>query len=325
MAVLGAAGGGGAISNFPITFAESGTWTCPAVMEAYVFVIGGGGSGAAVAYKADGRVQGGTAGGCAVSKLTLAAQDYVIVIGAGGDFKTAVATGSNVEAGAVGAASTFTDNVGSIATMTGNGGLGGNCHATDDIAAVAGGTATGGTIMNNTGGAQPAITVDTTVSSGGAVGLWETGRIAQTMTSGTSNPQALLQGNDDEGINMSPTGIWGKQGSWFAPPLNVATNYAQVIEPTTVANGNKLEVLPGGAKSQGQWAFAPSATYLYNFYSSPLSGGTGATGNYQYIANGGVSLGAGGGGALSIRVTSTTISGGGGHGGVIIIPISLGS
>ena len=51
MAVLGAAGGGGAISNFPITFAESGTWTCPAVMEAYVFVIGGGGSGAAVAYK----------------------------------------------------------------------------------------------------------------------------------------------------------------------------------------------------------------------------------------------------------------------------------
>ena len=75
MAVLGASGGGGggAITNFPITFSSSTTWACPVVMEAYVFVIGGGGAGGGGEITSTFRCQGGAAGGCVVSKLTLEA------------------------------------------------------------------------------------------------------------------------------------------------------------------------------------------------------------------------------------------------------------
>jgi len=323
MAVLGAAaGGGGAISNFPITFAASTTWACPAVMEAYIFVIGGGGSGSAAAYKADGRCQGGTAGGCAVSKVTLAAQDYVIVIGPGGNPTAALHSGA-VVAGAVGSPSTFTDAAASlIATMTGGGGLGGTAHATDDLSAVAGGTASGGTIMNNAGGGVPAVTVDESITSGGAVGLWEAGRIGETSYGANIARESLPQGNDGQGLTGSPGGNWGSESSWFIPPLNVSMTLAVT---SNTSGGRDREYVPAGAKSVGQSAYSVSTTNLYWLYPSPLSGGTGGTGNYTYVSVGGATLGAGGGGVLSRRATSSVMSGAGGHGGVIIIPISLGS
>ena len=57
-------------------FQESQTWACPVAMEAIVYVIGAGGSGSRIGDNSwntyNGR--GGGAGGCAVSRLTLAAQ-----------------------------------------------------------------------------------------------------------------------------------------------------------------------------------------------------------------------------------------------------------
>ena len=114
----------GAISNLPIIFSESVTWSCPVAMEAYVFVIGAGGSGAAgrrASTSTAGTHQGAGAGGCAVSKLTLAAQDYTVTIGAGGAAGSAPAADSS-NAGADGGASSFAGT--GITTMTGNGGTG---------------------------------------------------------------------------------------------------------------------------------------------------------------------------------------------------------
>ena len=324
MAVLGAAGAGGAITNFPISFAKSATWTCPCVMEAYVFVIGAGGSSGAVGSNtADtGRVQGGTGGGCSVSKLTLAAQDYVIVVGA----CAAVASTTGTIQGSVGGASTFTDNVGSIATMTGGGGLAGTAHATDDLSAVAGGTASGGTLMNNAGGGVPAITVNNTVSSGGAVGLWEAGRIGATTVGGSpGNIESLPQGDDGQGLTQIPGGTWGQESSWFIPPLNIQMTLTEQGDWATYTLGLKRLYVPAGAKSVGGWQYAPSVTSRYAFYPSPLTGGTGAIADMTNVAAGGATLGAGGGGILAVRSGSTAQQSSGGNGGVIIIPISLGS
>ena len=325
MAVLGAAGAGGVISNFPITFAKTTTWTCPCVMEAYVFVIGGGGSGGAGAYAVwTWRSQGGTAGGCAVSKLTLAAQDYDITIGAGGAPQLAFANYPNGVAGVGGAASTFVDGVGSIATMTGNGGSGGGVHPTDTVAAKTGGTATGGTIMNHTGGGTPAITVNESITSGGAVGLWEAGRDGVLKTGTKVNVGSLLQGDDGQDLTAGPS-TWGQESSWFIPPLNISMTLSRYIYPTTATDGQARDIIPAGAKATGSLAkdTAYSAAYYYN--SSPLAGGVGGSANYTNVSAGGGTLGAGGGGMISRVSSSYAMSGAGGHGGVIIIPISLGS
>ena len=326
MAVLGAAGGGGVISNFPISFAKSATWTCPCVMEAYVFVIGAGGSGGAQAKQSTtGRSQGGTAGGCAVSKRTLAAQDYVITVGSGGAPQMAYANYPNGLAGIAGGASSFVDNVGSIATMTGNGGAAGGTHITADVTAKTGGTASGGTIMNNTGGGTPAVTVDQSITSGGSVGLWEVGRDGVGATGEKVHAGSLLQGDDGQDMTGGPS-TWGQESSWFIPPLNIAMTLSRWIDPTTSSSGQVRDIIPAGAKNEGTSArdsYDGGNNYYHN--SSPLSGGIGGSGNYTYVSAGGGTLGAGGGGMYSRKNASLTMSGAGGHGGVIIIPISLGS
>ena len=326
MAVLGAAAGGGAITNFPISFAKSVTWACPCVMEAYVFVIGAGGSSGAVGSNTGdtARANGGTAGGCAVSKLTLAAQDYVIVVGA----CAAITSTTGTIQGSAGGASTFTDNVGSIATMTGSGGLAGTAHATNDLSAVAGGAASGGTLMNNAGGGVPAITDDFTVSSGGAVGLWEAGRIGATTTGGSpGNVESLPQGDDGRGLTNVPTSTWGEESSWFIPPLNLQMTLTEMGDWATYSLGLKRLYVPAGAKSVGQWQYAKAsaATARYGFYPAPLTGGVGSIADMTYSASGGATLGAGGGGVLAVYYGSTAVQSSGGNGGVIVIPISLGS
>ena len=75
MAVSGSKNEQGA---YPVmAFQESQTWACPVAMEAIVYIIGAGGSGAAIRYSYhDSRnATGGGAGGCAVSRLSLAAQN----------------------------------------------------------------------------------------------------------------------------------------------------------------------------------------------------------------------------------------------------------
>ena len=328
MAVLGAAAaaGGGAISNFPITFAKSCTWACPVVMEAYVFVIGGGGSGAAGSTpNATYRIQGGTAGGCAVSKLSLKAQNYTVVVGAGGAQVGQVE--DTYAAGANGNDSSFDNDGGTAITqMVGVKGLGGAAATSgNNLSALAGGSASGGNLMNNTGGGVVAITADQTVTAGGAVGLWEAGREGQSTTNGlVDNP---FMG--DDGISSAPGGSeWGQTGPWYIPPLNAASTVGEY-------SGYSNYVLyrapvPAGMKStdhRGQHNSSSPANYTdYAWFAGPFSGGVGNSSNHQWVSAGGGSLGGGGGGIISRHSGSGYVAkSGGGTGGVIIIPISLGS
>ena len=325
MAVLGASGGGGGtISDFPITFASSVTWACPVEMEAYVFVIGPGGAGAGTEINANTRVQGGTAGGCAVSKLSLKAQNYAIVIGSGGATADPGGT-SNGNNGS--AATTFTDNVGTIATMTGNYGLGGNGVASGaTCAAKAGGTATGGTLMNNTGGGVPAITTDARLTGGGAVGLWGPGTDGAISTGGLwydgkpgyhYGPSAGTYGPDYGGTSSTM--------AWFAPPFNLQTTH-QIANPRPNSSTDSQRARTNLAAGSMWNAQGMNQTnYSYTTTGTPLQGSGGYQSNYQYVYGGGCSLGGGGGGNINTHASAVMSTSGGGHGGVIIIPISMGS
>ena len=318
----------GAISTFPITFATSTTWACPVAMEAYVFVIGPGGAGAAGEADGNVRIQGGCAGGCAVSKLSLKAQNYAIVIGTGGasaDPGAAHTDGNNGSA-----ASTFTDSVGSAFTqMVGNAGAGGNSAASggSTVAAQTGGTATGGNLMNNTGGGVPAVDTDARVTGGGGVGLWGPGEDGKISTGGTNyvGMPGYHWGPSAGGIGMD---VGGQSGTvnWFAPPFNVQTAYSAVgARPNSSADEHRRrEALPAGTPWMS-WG-AASGTYVrYTTTGTPLSGSGGYNSNAQYLYGGGTALGGGGGGFITSHGSGVTWGPGGGHGGVIIIPISMGS
>ena len=325
MAVIGgAAGGGGAITNFPITFAKSCTWACPVVMEAYVFVIGGGGGGAAGSIpNATYRIQGGTAGGCAVSKLTLAVQNYTVVVGVGG---VTASINDTYGAGNNGNDSSFDNDGGTAITqMVGVKGVGGGAATSgNNLAALTGGIATGGNLMNNTGGGVEALTVDQTVTAGGAVGLWEAGREGKGITDG------LVENNfmGDDGLSYVTTGSeWGQPGPWHISPLNAASSTGGYSGYSNYVY-NRQEV-PAGMKSNyygNKNNTSPSAYTAYAWFAGPFSGGVGNSSNHQYVSAGGGSLGGGGGGIISRHNGVGYVpKSAGGSGGVIIIPISLGS
>ena len=320
-------GGGGAITNFPITFNESTTWACPVVMEAYVFVIGGGGGGAALEGGSTGRVQGGCAGGCAVSKLTLAVQNYNVTVGPGGDYDSGV---SPSLAGEEGDDSSFTGS--GITDMNGLGGDGGAVHASSDLSAITGGGANGGTLMNNTGGGQPAITLDNRCTSGACVGLWENGRDGILGPEGVDGSghmsESLLQGNTS-GDYGSQGGGWNSNVNWFIPPLNVQS---ATYERSPVGSPQQERgYIPAGATGHGKvQGYGPYASgghdyYEYTMPGSPFSGGASCNSKYNYVYGGGTGLGGGGGGNYTRHASAATGISGGGDGGVIIIPISLGS
>ena len=90
MAVIGSNNEQGAYPT--MVFQESQTWACPVAMEAIVYVIGAGGGGAAVGGNSDASYnpRGGAAGGCAVSRLSLSAQNYTVTIGSAGNYSGGV-------------------------------------------------------------------------------------------------------------------------------------------------------------------------------------------------------------------------------------------
>jgi hypothetical protein len=325
MAVLGKAGGG-AISSFPITFATSTTWACPVAMEAYVFVIGPGGAGAGSENNTAGRIQGGCAGGCAVSKLSLKAQNYAIVIGEGGVSADPAATYADGANGS--AATTFTDSVGSAFTqMVGNAGAGGNSGQGSTVAAQTGGTATGGNLMNNTGGGVPAITADGRVTGGGAVGLWGPGADGQVSSAGlwyTGSP-GYHWGPSAGGIGSDHLGMSGTM-HWFAPPFNLQTTHQHTApRPNSSTDSQRMRQNLSAGSMWSNHGWSESTTYGYTNTGTPLAGSGGYFHNQNYAYGGGASLGGGGGGMISQHSSATMSTCGGGHGGVIILPISMGS
>ena len=195
-----------------IGFFGSQSWTPAYDMQAYVYVIGGGGSGGGRA-ASDGRAQGGAAGGCAVSFLTLLSSvTYTITIGAGG----AVVSGSGNSNGNAGGNSSLAGS--NITTMTGNGGAAGSQLAPGAglaISANSGGSASGGTICNNTGGSGGSVS-DTNghFTGGGGVGLWTTGNSAGASTNETN--KSMGAGNLNYDADSPPTAFQGVYSEFYS-------------------------------------------------------------------------------------------------------------
>tara|TARA_B100000927_G_scaffold288367_1_gene282857 strand:- start:524 stop:1552 length:1029 start_codon:yes stop_codon:yes gene_type:complete len=342
MAVLGAAAAGGGITP-TISFLGSQSWTPAYDMEAYVYVIGAGGSGCAGSNSAD-FLSGGGAGGCAISKLTLSSGTaYTVTIGAGG---ARVTSTSGYTVGNAGGNSSLSGS--DISTMTGNGGSGGLRIQYETLGSgngAAGGTATGGTLANFTGGKGGGITsqLSSARSGGGAVGLWATGN---------DGPNAL-----------GSSGALNKFQAGGNPNYDLGTYTGdEILNTASYYGGNSAKSIPSispfgmdvtAVEHQG---YLPKGNYYANgstVYSVPYVRLTGSPQPYQgYYDNsanlsgnvapafhGGVAMCAslgcyggsatlgGGGGAGGIRSgnTGTAYGGVGGTGAVIIFPLSIGS
>ena len=324
MAVLLGSEGG---SPFPtMFFQQSITWACPVVMDVLVYVIGGGGGGAADTVN-PGSANGGGAGGCAVSRLTLAVQNYTLTIGAGG-------AGKNNSVGGNGTAGGNTSMSGTgMTTMTGNGG-GAGTNASN--AAIAGGTASGGTLQNNTGGGSPAQSdVAYGCSGGGGVGLYGPG---QASTFNTAN-QGIAAGG-------SPIGITPQQVNtalnWNTHNSNMAATTAGTFKPNGPIG---VDVFPGlsrpstmpmsDLRQQGPVSFKTTGAGLQTIWTGsiyvtspagPFSGGSGlGAGLSSTMYSGAGTAGGGGGGVTNAAGGGQVYAGGGGGGLIIMIPLSMGA
>ena len=322
MAVLLGSDGG---SPFPtMFFQQSITWACPVVMDVLVYVIGGGGGGAADTVN-PGSANGGGAGGCAVSRLTLAVQDYTLTIGAGGAGKDNSIGGNGTAGGNTSMAGT------GMTTMTGNGG-GAGTNASN--VAIAGGTASGGTLQNNTGGGSPAQSdVAYGCSGGGGVGLYGSG---QDSTFNTAN-QGIAAGGSPIGITPQQVNTalnWNTHNS----NMNAATNAA------SKPNGPiGVDIFPGLSRPGYSGAYGTEGLLNYNTTGAalqtmwtgslyvtspagPFSGGSGlgmGTSNTMYSGAG--TAGGGGGGVSNAGGGGQVYAGGGGGGLIIMIPLSMGA
>ena len=301
--ISGGGGGGGASHLGVVLLTESTTVSFPVDVQALVYVIGAGGSGAASMYK---KTCGGGAGGCAVSNLTLTSgTTYTATIGAGGAgvYQPVVNVVLN---GVAGGNSSFSGS--NITTMTGNGGLGGigeNDYGTA-LTGVAGGSASGGNIANVTGGSAGNVPVNTQrTSSGGDVGIFVT------------PPRAA--GN----ISSYPTNVLGYNPLPFDLPFTGYANTAFISSPTYYYQTYSLAA---GTKGTLAWEDITNRRRAISD-SGAFSGGSGAAhvdsgSANNYALAGDASLGGGGGGAIAAR--QYAISGNGGVGAVIIQILSLG-
>ena len=309
MAVVGNNTAGRALPN--IGFFGTTYWTPAYDMQAYVYVIGGGGSGAC-SRASNLRSSGGGAGGCAVSLITiLSSITYTVTVGAGGVYEWQSANGNN---------GSLSSLIGSnITTMIGNGGTGGVHASSGSVAGGAGGSATGGNIANNTGGAGGSCTdTNNIVSGGGAVGLWSTGNAGA--------PQSTYQEADAcYGGNTSydpGTTTQGANHIWTAmdgdkTPLSGIVPFPVITE--TPFNQNPVRSAPIQAgqtqldRYRSNYIFPPAA---------PFCGGHGISIHGSYTAGGGQgSVGGGGGAAFS---QSSAWGGAGGNGAVLVFPVDMG-
>lgn len=335
---LGGSGGGGG-SPFPaMYFQQSMTWTCPVAMEAMVYVIGGGGSGGgSIDYSPNiYGSNGGGAGGCAVSKLTLAAQDYTLTIGSGGAYRNGSGNGSS------GGNSSMAGS--GMSTMTGNGGGAGQYRGGSTLPAVSGGTATGGNLYNNTGGgviATTSLNGRFRASGGGGVGLYRAG--SNGLYNIELNAAAHTSGDGKTAFGGSPLNANGNGAS--ATSNGEVSNYqnsakinhdgligvelfsglTRFVSPS-IANASTndesifLQEVKTGFRG---YSVAKTSSIYVTTPAGPLDGGAGNGGFYnRYGASG--SCG-GGGGSINCEGGRTGWSGAGGSGIIIICPLTIGA
>tara|TARA_B100000123_G_scaffold262919_1_gene231449 strand:+ start:370 stop:1398 length:1029 start_codon:yes stop_codon:yes gene_type:complete len=336
----GSSGGGGGVTP-TIAFLGSQDWTPAFDLEAYVYVIGGGGSGAAVC-NSNNPLLGGGAGGCAISKLSLASgTTYTVTIGAGG--ARVSTTSSSAQSGNAGGASSFSGS--GISTMTGNGGTGGTGLGSNTTAGNggAGGTATGGTLANFTGGkgGRNALTDGSNRqrTGGGAVGLWATGNDGADAVSATEN-QWLHGGNLNYDLGTYSQSEIFNQYTTYLTPTGTKTLPSIAAFGSYVTSHDSIPADLSGSggsfygslnerKMPGQPPDRAAHWTSSNYYGGvapPFHGGSGWLGAANIQQGESASLG-GGGGACGTRggIAGTSISGEGGTGAVLIFPISLGS
>ena len=317
MAVLGTNNEQGAYPS--IIFQKSQTWACPVAMEAIVYVIGAGGSGGAVGGHLDSttNARGGAAGGCAVSRLTLAAQDYTVTIGSGGDD---VNSGNSV-AGEAGGNSELSGT--GITTMTTNGGAAGGVSTSAQDVTTGGGTASGGSLMNNTGGGGGANTsAAAKVSAGGAVNLYGSNCHGEGEQSRYARGGTPVGWSYQENYNRDylTTGVSGYKDA--AVSISFFSNlilHGNGLDSTDKNKGHDLTLsnMFKGETTANQEVYA---------IAGPFCGGAGFKGNKSggnvYAMAGGV--GAGGGAGMNSNGTNYGFSGCGGSGLVMIFPIRMG-
>ena len=329
MAVIGSNNEQGAYQT--MVFQESQTWACTVAMEAIVYVIGAGGGGAAVGGNSDASYnpRGGAAGGCAVSRLSLSAQNYTVTIGSAGNYSGGV----TANAGNDGGNSEFSGT--GITTMTANGGAGGTVSDSAQDTTAGGGTATGGNLMNNTGGGGGANTSATNVVSGGggvnlygsscnghgqestyAAGGTPIGISGQDYARSYYSPYNVLYGrNQALSINYFSSLMVHQSGINAISDVDSANNKRTFFESTVYSNTRQYVAVSSNSQSRGLYTQA-----------GPFCGGAGyrstCSSSNLYAMTGGV--GAGGGGATNMSSGRSGYSGAGGSGLIIIFPIQLG-
>lgn len=159
-AVIAANAGGGGGPRFQQTITSSGTFTPLLDGDAYLILVGGGGSGALgrdplTSGASMWNVGGGGAGGMCIHKATLStSQSYSLTCGAG--HTNSLSLGSNVaggQNGGTGGTSTLSGNGISLTANGGNGGQAASGPRIDtNVSGGTGGTASGANIYNVTGG-----------------------------------------------------------------------------------------------------------------------------------------------------------------------------
>ncbi len=354
MAVLGQKTG---MDGLPrIMFAKcDDDWRPTVSFEAYVWVFGGGGSGAAVGGTSNYSATGGGAGATSVSRIminayTTSGTQYNITIGDGGAIKTA--TGAGV-AGAAGGASSFVCTAESL-SITANGGAGGLTASNASANGGAGGAAgTTGNLANYAGGAAMNASATDKATGGGAVGLWDEGKPG--VVEGVNDDN---DGNTDYGENAVADGgsPFGSQGGGTYGETDL--QYTYYMGGSTPTGGIPIALSPfpdlfsmtnsnhSGYATSSKWTYEPTYypsgaqafTYWGDGYrrdteyktmqpASPFLGGNGINTNEPartYTHSGDATLGGGGGACINLGSSHYAYSGRGGKGAVLIFPISMG-
>ena len=330
MAVIGSNNEQGAYPT--MVFQESQTWACPVAMEAIVYVIGAGGGGATIGGNSESSYngRGGGAGGCAVSRLSLSAQNYTVTIGSGG---ASYGSGGGAYTGNAGGNSVFSGT--GIDTMTGNGGAGGTASTSAQDITSGGGTATGGNLMNNTGGGGGANTSSSgKISGGGGVNLYGSscnGHGEESTYAAGGSPTGISGGdyartfyspggnsysqNQTLSVSYFPSLMVHQSGFDLAYDVDNANVKLTRHESTVYSNTRQYVTITSNSQDKGVYAQA-----------GPFCGGAGyrasCSGSEINSMAGGV--GAGGGAATNQSSGRSAYSGAGGSGLIIIFPIQLG-
>jgi hypothetical protein len=350
MAVLGQKGGDTGLPN--IMFSATDTWTPSCNIEAIVYCIGAGGSGACSNQNFDSSASGGGAGGTAVSKYVfLASTAYTITIGAGGS--TSITSSAAAETGTAGGNTTIA--VGGSTFMTGNGGGAGAKASSAGCAGGAGGSASGGNIANYTGGSGGACASTRQASGGGATGLWMNGSNGQAGITGASTSSVVefswggaLNQYQEVGLYSTPKGSMDQQGSGQSQDIPVTLSpFPELFSYDeqqfgTYAGGpgdsyaggsayanttNKYtagQIMNGGANSR----FDCRGTYdkYVGQPTGPFEGGKGTVvaDSFEKAYGSRVSMGAGSGAQRTTDSSGWCLPAKGASGVVLIFPTSMG-